>query len=195
MKYWRIHQAGFSLIEVVVTMFIMSVGLLGMAALQTSSTKNGLDIAQRSQVTWMVNELVERMRSNPDALSDPLNNGYTTISNGVLNCTASPARRCANNAAGAAQTCTANQLAEFDVWDVFCGQGDTGDPAVIANTQDSLSLTAVSITCDDATCDESSDYTVSISWDARAVQSSQTLVAAGKVDENKAQSISMTMRP
>lgn len=183
-------QSGISLIEVVVTMFIMSVGLLGLAGLQSSAVKDGLSVAQRSQVTWIVSELVERMRANSEDL-----NGYAVIPANVLDCSGAPARRCADNLMGNAQACTAAEMAEYDAWDIFCGQGDPADNTVITNAQDSLTLNALSITCSDAVCDNNSDYTVSINWNSKVTSNSRILRKQGTEAAQTNQSISMTVRP
>lgn len=184
------HQTGFSLIEVVVTMFILAVGLLGLAGLQSSAIKDGLDVAKRSQVTWIVNELVERMRSN----SDGLEGSYTTIAAGVLDCSTAPARQCADSLAGNAVACTAAEIAEFDAWDVFCGQ-DPGNDAIVANTQDGLNLNQVSITCALPPCTSDSDYSVSVTWSSLAVNSSQTLEQRGTTAAQSTSTITMNVRP
>lgn len=57
-------NAGFTLIEVLVTMVIMSVGLLGVAALHTASLRNNLDSALRSQASALASDIADRMRSN-----------------------------------------------------------------------------------------------------------------------------------
>lgn len=56
--------AGFTLVEVLVTMVVMSVGLLGVAALHTASLRNNLDSALRSQASALATDIADRMRSN-----------------------------------------------------------------------------------------------------------------------------------
>ena len=63
-------QSGITLIEVLVTLLITTVGLLGVAALQLSALKTTSDSAQRSQVVWLMQDLIERMRANPDGEVD-----------------------------------------------------------------------------------------------------------------------------
>lgn len=72
---WR--QRGFSLIEVLIALVILAVGVLGLAALQTTGLQYTHDAYIRSQATVIVYDLVERMRNNVDnanlyiANSDP----------------------------------------------------------------------------------------------------------------------------
>ncbi len=159
-------------------MFIMSVGLLGLAGLQSTAVKDGLDVAKRSQVTWIVSELVERIRANPNAVgvpADPIKGTpavlsvYDVLPANILDCTALPAKRCADNPAGNAQACTAAEMAAFDAWDAFCGWTDPGG-IIIANSQDSLNLTSVAITCSGGgVCTGDSDYTITIAWTSQTV--------------------------
>lgn len=60
-------NAGFTLIEVLVTLVILSVGLLGIAALHTTSLRNNLDSALRSQASALAADIADRMRGNRNA--------------------------------------------------------------------------------------------------------------------------------
>ncbi len=59
--------SGFTLVEVLVTLVIMSVGLLGVAALHTASLRNNLDSALRSQASALAADIADRMRGNRTA--------------------------------------------------------------------------------------------------------------------------------
>lgn len=54
-------QRGFSLIEVLVTMVVVGVGLLGIAALQAKSLQHAYASHQRTLATIQANDLVERL--------------------------------------------------------------------------------------------------------------------------------------
>ena len=60
----RLRAGGFTLVEVLVTMVILSVGLLGVAALHTASLRNNLDSALRSQASALASDIADRMRGN-----------------------------------------------------------------------------------------------------------------------------------
>lgn len=183
----KAYQQGITLIEVLVTMFVMTVGLLGLAGLQANSVKDGLDNAKRSQVTWLVTEIVERVRANPDGY---LAAAYdTTIAS--ADCPTVPAQQCSDNSQGdAAIDCSPEQIADFDVWEVFCGQSEAG---VMANATDSLNLTSVTTGCAGA-CSATSDFTVTINWESLAASNS-TLLSDAAITAQKNQSITMTVRP
>jgi len=60
----RNQQSGFTMIEVLVTIGILVVGLLGLAALQTLTTVAELESYQRSQGVVLVRDLADRMNGN-----------------------------------------------------------------------------------------------------------------------------------
>jgi type IV pilus assembly protein PilV len=190
------RQAGITLIEVLVAFFVMTVGLLGLAGMQSTSVKDGLDNAKRSQTMWLVTELVERMRANPDGLET----GYIT-SFETSSCS-TPTKMCSDSSSGDAETdCTPTEVATYDIWEVFCGNPEAN---IIANSVDSLNLASISIACDidfdededgepdggTSACTDTSDFTVTMSWDSQAILDSSLL---SETDET--QSISMTVRP
>ncbi len=57
-------NAGFTLVEVLITLVIFSIGLLGLAALQANSMVNSHNAYLRSQATLMANDMADRMRAN-----------------------------------------------------------------------------------------------------------------------------------
>jgi len=56
--------AGFSLLEVLVTVLVLSIGLLGLAGLQASSLRNNHSAFLRSQAVIKAYEGIDRMRAN-----------------------------------------------------------------------------------------------------------------------------------
>jgi type IV pilus assembly protein PilV len=54
---------GATLVEVMVAVLILSIGLLGVAGLQMVSLKSGHSAYQRSQATWLANDLTDRLRA------------------------------------------------------------------------------------------------------------------------------------
>jgi type IV pilus assembly protein PilV len=55
---------GFTLIEVLVALVVLSVGLLGVAALQLTSLRSNHGSAMRTQATYLAYDIVDRMRAN-----------------------------------------------------------------------------------------------------------------------------------
>ncbi|RNE91365.1 type IV pilus modification protein PilV [Marichromatium sp. AB32] len=65
-RYPRIgrRQRGLTLIEVLVTMVVLAVGLLGFGALQALTMKSNLGALQRSYATLHAHDIIESMRAN-----------------------------------------------------------------------------------------------------------------------------------
>ncbi len=62
------NSRGFSLIEVLVTIVLTTVGILGMVALQGKSIQYTQDAVNRNTAIALTNELVEIMRANRDGI-------------------------------------------------------------------------------------------------------------------------------
>jgi type IV pilus assembly protein PilV len=70
----RPHEAGFSLIEVLVTIVILMIGLLGLAALQTNATVAEMEAYQRSQALVLVQDMADRISANKGKASEYVKN-------------------------------------------------------------------------------------------------------------------------
>jgi type IV pilus assembly protein PilV len=64
--------SGFSLIEVLVSVVILSVALLGTAGLMSASLRNTNTAYHRSQATFLADEMLDRMRANLTAARNQL---------------------------------------------------------------------------------------------------------------------------
>ncbi len=60
----RSHQQGFTLIEILVTVVVLAIGLLGLAGLQLTGLKYNHSAYQRSQATIISDDISDRMRAN-----------------------------------------------------------------------------------------------------------------------------------
>lgn len=118
MTFSLLHQRGSSLIEILVTVLIFAIGMLGMAALQLSALRSTSDSSQRSQAIWLVQDLTERMRANPS--------GSAAAYASAPDCTALPSNQCASRYNPATSTvisasvCNPSQMAAFDRWEAQC---------------------------------------------------------------------------
>jgi type IV pilus assembly protein PilV len=72
-KQGKRSSRGFTLIEILVALVVLSIGLLGVAALQLLSLRSNHASALRSQATYLAYDIVDRMRANRTAA---LANGY-----------------------------------------------------------------------------------------------------------------------
>jgi type IV pilus assembly protein PilV len=101
-------QKGFSLVEVLVTLMITTIALLGSISLQVVSKRSVYDAMQRTSAAHLANDLFSRMRANSTSLVNYVPGG--TIGQGSRGI--APANDCLNPAAG----CTDIQLAGYDLW-------------------------------------------------------------------------------
>jgi len=62
---------GLTLVEILIALLVLSIGLLGLAALQTTSLSFNTSSYYRTQATALAYDFADRMRANrPDALDD-----------------------------------------------------------------------------------------------------------------------------
>ncbi len=61
------RQAGVSLLEVLIAVLVLSVGLLGIAGLQTANVRNTQSAHQRTVAVLLAASMAERIRANPTA--------------------------------------------------------------------------------------------------------------------------------
>lgn len=57
-------QSGFTLLEVLVAMLVLSIGLLGLAGLMASSMRNNESAYHSTQATWLAYDILDRLRAN-----------------------------------------------------------------------------------------------------------------------------------
>lgn len=57
-------QSGFTLLEVLIAMLVLSIGLLGLAGLMASSMRNNQSSYHSTQATWLAYDILDRMRAN-----------------------------------------------------------------------------------------------------------------------------------
>jgi len=58
---------GFTLLEVMISLLILSIGLLGIAALQANSLKTNHGAYQRTQAIFLAYDMMDRLRANRTA--------------------------------------------------------------------------------------------------------------------------------
>ena len=107
--YVRGGARGLTMIETLVALVIMSVGLLGIAALHVESVKSARSASLRTKAISLATDMAEKMRAN---LAGTLAGDYT-IGAGDLGSN----HDCADDdAGGATVACTAADMADHDVW-------------------------------------------------------------------------------
>ncbi len=185
LNFRRSSQSGFGMIEILVTVLVFAIGLLGLAAMQIQSLKGTSDSGQRSKAVWLAQEMAERMRANPDGVDD---GDYLAAPANGSNCGAAPAKYCSNYYDGAATQntgggCNSQEMATFDVWELACGYNNAGGNNNRGNLVDYLASPTLTLACPGADCPDNDDYTITVTWLGRGEGNNDT------------QRVQLTVRP
>lgn len=166
-----LHSKGFSLIEVAVTVAITAVGLLGLSSLQLQSMRATQDTGSRSQAIWMANELVSRMRANEEGLAFYVTENEEScadLSEGITRCSA---YHNGNSRVAASANCNAQDMAEFDMFDVMCGSIMSSNGEVEYRTGSAFSLSEPKL---QITNINAQDKSLTISWNVQTYGENST---------------------
>jgi len=141
-------QLGSSLIEVLVSLLVLSGGMLGIAGVQSVSLRNNQAAYFRTQATMLTSELIERMRANKIAVD---NDAYDD------------AVGAATAACFTAAGCTPNQMAAQDIldWDADLAAALPGGVGIVCLDSTGNDGTAAVPACDGL----GTIYVVKIFWD------------------------------
>ncbi|GMR17076.1 MAG: type IV pilus modification protein PilV [Gammaproteobacteria bacterium] len=94
----RNELQGFTLIEVLIALVIMSVGMLGIAGLYVHSMQAGRTSLLRHNAVTLAGDVADRIRANPKAAAAYVGAGAN------------------NNCVAAGINCSAAQMASHDIW-------------------------------------------------------------------------------
>jgi type IV pilus assembly protein PilV len=100
-------QFGFSLLELLIALIVFSIGLLGIASLQTVAKQANYESIQRTIAAQIASGLLEDMRTNGGAIT-------TYTGSGDIGGSSRGARPAPNCSAGS--ECNPTQKAAFDLW-------------------------------------------------------------------------------
>ncbi len=146
---FRKHQAGVTLIEVLVSALVVAIGLVGVAGLQVASLKNNQSAFMRSQATALAYDLADRMRSNRDGAGS---NQYDPATAALTAGCASPSG------------CSAQQLAEHDMAEwaaALSSHLPMGQGTVCIDSTPNDGASAASPACDGS----GTQFAVKVWWD------------------------------
>lgn len=138
---------GFSLIEVLVALAVLSVGLLGLAALQTTGLKFNHQSYERTQAVLQAYDIIDRIRANKSGSGGTINSLYDNVALGTTysdDCTVSP--------------CDGATLAKFDV-----GQWNTANTRLLAEGKGAICKGTFSSNLSSCTT-SGSIYKIAITW-------------------------------
>lgn len=135
------RQSGFTLLEVLVALVVVTIGLLGVVSLYAAGIASTQQSTFATRATVFAQDIADRMRANPDG-----------VAAGVFDAIDHPSDGGEAPANCRTQSCAADELAYFDAyrWD--------------ERLSESLPSGSGGLACNDAPCQPDSDYTVTIRW-------------------------------
>ena len=104
------RMGGFSLLEVLISVIVIAIGLLGLAGLQTIGIRNTHNAFLRGQMTQLMYDLSDSIRTNRDGgiAGDYVRTSVTTVPT-------APAYDCSTTFPTATKVCSRQQLADADI--------------------------------------------------------------------------------
>lgn len=171
------HRAhGFSLMEVLVALLILSVGLLGLVGMQVSGLRGVSNATDYTLASLALNDLAERMRSNPVGLAV---GNFTTYNFATADCVKPtlPNPYCITTRTTAAGSCTPSEMAVSELYSWYCGDSvgtgvSTSLPGFLLPDPVGPPIIPPIIQCDDAdttdtiACSPGSAHILTLSWSA-----------------------------
>ena len=146
-RYAPARMSGFSLLEVLISLVIVAVGLLGVAGLMSNTLKSNDSAAMRTQATAQAYNIIDRMRAN---MTGVISGNYVVTMPASAATGAMP-----SGCTGAA--CSSPALAAYDI-----GQWEYELAKLLPQGRGSISITPVPT---------GATYTVTVLWnDSRASQ-------------------------
>jgi len=134
-------NAGFTLLEVLVALLVLSIGLLGLAALQASGTRYVHGSYLRSQAVIQAYDMADRIRANLPGVQAGDYTDLSGIPSTHSDCTSS--------------SCSAAQMAQFDLW-----QWNTANAALLPAGAGTVTIAANTGGCVVANC----ICTITVDW-------------------------------
>ncbi len=175
------YQAGVGMVEVLVTLFILSIGLLGVASLQFVGSLSNSDALNRSQSVLVAQQLTERLRAASvmsqagdgqivaneyfDANRYNFNNLSCSGGGRPFDCFCIDIPSNIRDCQG--QNCSAAELATYDAYEVSCSAVSSNPEVTIALTCEDNNL------LDTNACSAGSKHSVVLSWPAQGWQNNE----------------------
>lgn len=155
----RDSQHGFSLVEVLVALLVLSIGLLGLAALQTTSLQYNTESYFRTQATYFVYDIVDRMRLNSNGVAD--GGTYDVANTSAVNTLLSNYATCRTSSCDCDNTsCDTAELATYDL-----GKWYDRMNAILPGAKDKPATIDI---------DASKKVTITVHWQERDLGKTQT---------------------
>lgn len=148
------RQQGFSLLEVLIALLVLSIGLLGIAGMQTISLRFNHQSYERTQATVLISDMYEKIIANPDAARSGV---FDNVAAGVTSAGYA-------SYAGCPAACSVTQLATYDI---FQWKRLIEDPRKLAQGQGAISVVP----------GNPGIYNITVSWSENGLLMNQTMRA------------------
>jgi len=147
-------QTGVSLLEVLISILVLSIGLLGLGKLQLFSLKGSNDAHFHTIASFLAADLGDRMRINPDGVALA---GYAMSSSENSSLCSSTPKLCLGST-----TCSASELASFDLYQVSCGVKNGAYESL--GLKHLLPSATMSVDCGGTACNNNVQHTITLTW-------------------------------
>lgn len=158
----RHHQSGITLVEVLITVFVLAIGLLGTAMLQFMSKRSNFEAVQRTTATLLAHDILERMRANWPAITTyagSLETPVVDLGGGTIATEPTPA------CTPASPCSTPTEIALHDLWEWEQAIDGAAEVDGTSNTGGLYLPTACLYSrVSEAATDRSGNYIVAIAW-------------------------------
>jgi type IV pilus assembly protein PilV len=173
------RQRGSTLFEVLISVLVLGIGILGVGAMQAHSLSSNHTASMRSQAVALSQDMADRMRANLISVRAAAPDNYATVTPAKRDCRGIYR----NTVVAAPVSCTPKQLAEDDLFDWLDQVGNRMPAGAGAVCVDSTpdDGTALGFACDGV----GTAYAIKVFWTERG---SRTTASETKV-------FSTTVRP
>ncbi len=157
------RQYGFSFIEILISVLVFGIGILGLGGLQIASLKGSSNAHYRTTASVLAMDIADRIRLNPNAVSDG-RYGKTVSCSTV-------SRLCRSSA------CSTDELAVFDIQEVMCGSrvGSGKKMRRLGGVVGLLPNGAMTITCVGGCGQPKATHDITVSWNKQKTDHRSTL--------------------
>lgn len=167
------NQHGFSLIEVMVSLLVIGVGVLGLSGLQVASMKGANNAHSRTVATMLAADLGDRMRANQLGVDGGWYDNDVDCGDDELQCRGN-------------RFCTPEENARFDVQEVMCGMRRAGSRE--GGAANLLAAGTLQVSCTGGCTTANVVHNVLVSW-------SESNVHRDQAGNSQGQSITLSIIP
>ncbi len=139
-------QQGFGLLEVLVSMAVLSIGLLGMVGLQLLTLKNAYNSHLRSQATILISSMADKIRANKAGIDN-----YNNINIATLVAGSAPVDNCYDET-DVTKICSVADMAKADAYE-WSTEVNNALPNADGNIDCAVNVCTISLSWDERESD------------------------------------------